>query len=73
MSDAEVTKRCTKCKEDLPATPEFFWRRVYNVDGLWDICKACCSEMPCMVNRTAKRHAAKLQSDAAKVQPGTAT
>lgn len=72
MSDVDVTKRCTKCKEDLPATPEFFWRRIYNVDGLWDICKACCSEMPCMVNRTAKRRAAKLQSDAAKVQSGAA-
>lgn len=61
MAD-EPVKRCTKCKEDLPATPEFFWRRVYNLDGLWNICKACCSETPCMVNRTANRRAKKARA-----------
>lgn len=36
------TKQCSKCKEDLPATDEFFQSRSKIVgDGFYNICKKC--------------------------------
>ncbi|MBZ0280985.1 MAG: HNH endonuclease [Anaerolineae bacterium] len=34
-------KRCSKCKEEKPATPEYFRRNKNNKDGLSHQCKAC--------------------------------
>lgn len=34
-------KQCTKCKEEKPATPEYFRRNKNNKDGLSHQCKAC--------------------------------
>lgn len=35
------TKRCNKCKEDLPATNEFFSDKSDSSDGLHPYCKKC--------------------------------
>ena len=35
------TKRCSKCKEDLPATDEFFSPSNQNSDGYFNYCKQC--------------------------------
>ena len=35
------TKRCTKCGEILPRTPEYFYRQSESPDGLRPQCKAC--------------------------------
>jgi hypothetical protein len=60
FSDAEVAaKRCTKCKEDLPETREFFYRNRAMPGGWWRICKACYSETPCIVARNLQRKTAK--------------
>jgi 5-methylcytosine-specific restriction endonuclease McrA len=40
MSDIPL-KRCTKCGEEKPATPEFFHRDKYAKDGLKTRCKVC--------------------------------
>lgn len=34
-------KRCTKCGEEKPATPEFFYLEKRTKDGLYSICKVC--------------------------------
>lgn len=46
--DAETEKTCTGCREELPATTEFFWRDSKEADGLRKRCKACCQETPFM-------------------------
>ena len=51
----EASKRCCKCKEDLPATPEFFWRDRSQKDGFYPYCKACYYELPCAKRREAIR------------------
>lgn len=35
------TKVCTKCREEKPATPEFFFRNKITVDGFHCSCKYC--------------------------------
>ena len=44
-------KKCTGCKQSMPATTEFFWRDKHEADGFRARCKACCSETPCMKRR----------------------
>lgn len=44
-------KRCSGCMLVLPATPKYFWRRVYEVDGLRKRCKQCCKETPGYIRR----------------------
>lgn len=34
-------KRCSKCKEELPATVEFFSENNMSKDGFYSICKTC--------------------------------
>ena len=34
-------KKCTKCEEEKPATPEYFHRKTRNKDGLQNSCKQC--------------------------------
>lgn len=41
-------KRCYKCKQELPATPEYYHRNKTKHDGFTDICKNC-------RNKTSKR------------------
>jgi 5-methylcytosine-specific restriction endonuclease McrA len=36
-----LTKRCTKCARDLPATAEFFNHSTRNKDGLYSSCRDC--------------------------------
>ncbi len=36
-----ITKKCTKCKQELPATTKFFHRNKNTKDGLVSYCKAC--------------------------------
>lgn len=40
------TKLCNKCKNQLPATPEYFWRDRSKKDGLQTICKDCRKPKP---------------------------
>jgi len=51
MND-EDEKRCRKCGESFPATPEFFYRQAREKDGLRAICKGCYSELPSVRRRT---------------------
>lgn len=37
---------CTRCQEEWPADPEFFFRTAANPNGLSKYCKACYAEMP---------------------------
>lgn len=53
------TLRCQKCREDLPADGEFFFRDKNGPGGWRKICKACYSETPCIVARNLQRDAAK--------------
>src|SRR6266567_4357200 len=39
--DDTPIKRCSKCKQELPATPEYFFRCAKHLDGLQSSCKAC--------------------------------
>lgn len=44
MSEIDCTtslKRCGKCREEYPATTEFFTRSSASPDGLYSICKPC--------------------------------
>lgn len=46
MSDGNDTtnpplKRCSKCGEEFPATPEYFQRHSHRKDGLYSWCKLC--------------------------------
>jgi CRISPR/Cas system-associated protein Cas10 (large subunit of type III CRISPR-Cas system) len=41
MINAPSEKRCSKCGETFPATPEFFSRDRNRPGGLWHKCKAC--------------------------------
>lgn len=36
-----TTKRCAKCKEEFPATTEYFYRDKNMRDGLYSQCKKC--------------------------------
>jgi hypothetical protein len=40
----ENEKRCSVCKKDLPATPEFFYRKRSRKDGFSSKCKGCENE-----------------------------
>ncbi len=42
--DGELEKRCSRCKEFLPADSEFFGAQKSNPDGLRGHCKCCDSE-----------------------------
>ena len=46
-----LSKICTECKRELPATPEFFWRDKYAKDGFMSQCKECKKEY----NRSYRR------------------
>lgn len=65
MTDARIltgdgpTKRCPKCREDFPATTEFFWGDRGAADGLYYCCKGCWSELPSARRRLALRAMAK--------------
>jgi hypothetical protein len=37
-------KICNKCREMLPATPDYFHRRSVSGDGLRTVCKECCNK-----------------------------
>lgn len=50
----ESSKICSKCREDWPATLEFFYSRKSSKDGLREVCKACYSEYPSVIKRTKK-------------------
>lgn len=39
--DIVPQKRCSKCREEFPATPEYFYRRKASRDGLQHMCKRC--------------------------------
>lgn len=52
--EVEHEKPCTTCHEELPATPEFFWRNKRLPGGLENRCKACCAETPSMKRRRAE-------------------
>lgn len=42
MATSDVTtKRCTRCKQAYPATPEYFYRHTRSSDGLQCWCKTC--------------------------------
>lgn len=41
MADETPMKRCSKCKEWFPATPEYFHRRKKSRDGLNGVCRNC--------------------------------
>lgn len=41
MSECTTTKRCPRCGESKPATPEYFHRNARNKDGLYPLCKPC--------------------------------
>lgn len=43
-SSVPPLKRCTKCGQEKPATPEFFCRATKESDGLRDDCKTCLSD-----------------------------
>ena len=34
-------KSCSKCKQEFPATAEYFYKRIAALDGLQSICKTC--------------------------------
>jgi hypothetical protein len=38
------TKICNKCKDELPATTEYFWPNSHHKDGLQGHCKKCQNE-----------------------------
>lgn len=42
--DAELHKRCVKCKEYWPADTEFFYDSKAHNDGISDTCRACSCE-----------------------------
>ncbi len=44
MNNDTPLKRCSKCKEELPATPEYFYRNSRKKSGLQCQCKHCKSE-----------------------------
>lgn len=48
--DGNPEKRCSKCREYMPADSEFFYRGK-NDDGLYRWCRFCCNEY------TARRRA----------------
>jgi hypothetical protein len=51
----ETTKKCSKCKLVLPATPDYFYRRKNGKYGLDYICKECKKEWD-KVHHRAKKH-----------------
>ena len=36
-----ITKKCTKCEQEFPATTEFFYRSKTAKDGFYSSCRAC--------------------------------
>jgi hypothetical protein len=38
-------KLCKRCKQEKPATPEFFYRNCQSPDGLHAYCKMCKSDI----------------------------
>ena len=54
MTD-EQTKICVKCKEELPATRDFFYQNKRRPDGLRGVCKDCFNELPSVQAKTQSR------------------
>jgi hypothetical protein len=50
----EPTKVCKGCREEFPATTEFFLKDASKKGGLRHKCKACFNELPCF-NKINKR------------------
>jgi hypothetical protein len=42
MLNKAVFKTCPRCKEDKPATKDYFYKDKYKPDGLVSSCKECC-------------------------------
>lgn len=40
-NDTTLTKVCSKCKRELPATAEYFYKHIRMKDGLSRLCKPC--------------------------------
>src|SRR6267154_1063749 len=59
MSDIPL-KRCTKCGEEFPATPEFFHRMKQSKDGLRPNCKVCMRKNVLEGQRRPEMHARRL-------------
>lgn len=51
-------RRCTKCLQEFPATPEYFFRRTASKSGLQAVCRECASKYYTQRNR-AKGHKPK--------------
>ncbi|MEE9377032.1 MAG: endonuclease domain-containing protein [Candidatus Lokiarchaeia archaeon] len=50
----ENTKKCSKCKQILPATPEYFYRRKNGKFGLDHTCKVCKKKWDKVYHRVKK-------------------
>jgi len=50
------SKKCSKCKRELPAITEFFSPNKTGKFGLYSICRKCKSEDPRMIETTKLRH-----------------
>ena len=50
MNDYIVTKRCSKCGIEYPATKEFFFAHKQKIDGLRPDCKKC-NQVTCAIYR----------------------
>lgn len=63
--DAEVpvaTLTCRACRQDLPATSEFFYRSARYRSGFLNLCKACYAQHPCIQARRKVQRAAANES-----------
>jgi hypothetical protein len=58
----ELMKRCTRCKQDKPATADYFQRAEDKYDGLRSSCKACRSKDTAKYQRTPQGRALKKAS-----------
>ena len=45
-NDTTILKRCRKCGEEKPATPEYFYRDKQRADGVYVYCKTCLRKAP---------------------------
>jgi 5-methylcytosine-specific restriction endonuclease McrA len=62
-----MTKRCSKCGEEKPATSEFFHRRSTAKDGLFSYCKPCsCRTATAWNQKNAAEHSVSYRRWAAE-------
>lgn len=59
-----LTKRCSKCRKDLPADPQNFYRQSDASDGFNSRCKACVSSSHKRKPEQSRELARKMRSKA---------